>query len=159
MAIDYAHFASQRRTTTVPMTRVGNMPALDSVFGMQFNPLTGALYAGFDSSDDGQMWTTSATGALPVDQGQIEFGEGDGIYTNKVKRRRRLSVSWCLSCPSSSECPSVPSPQLHVLYTRPSSSTASATSSTCPHIANRRTSTSLTWAPGRRSLPFSMLLR
>jgi len=76
------------------MTRIGRVDALDVIYGMRLNPLTGALYAGFYGDLDAQMWTTSATGALPVDQGEIVFGQGsgDGIYTNKVRKRRRPLV-------------------------------------------------------------------
>ena len=54
-----------------PITRIGFVPALDFVYGMVFNPLTGALYAGFPSSSDAEMWTPSATGVLPVNKGPI----------------------------------------------------------------------------------------
>lgn len=56
------------------MTRIGSVPTLDEVYGMIFNPLTGALYAGFPSDEDAEMWTTSVTGALPVNKGQFLFG-------------------------------------------------------------------------------------
>lgn len=58
-----------------PMALIGSpVPTLDQVYGMALNPLTGGLYAGFPSSLDAQMWTTSAGGALPVDKGQVAFG-------------------------------------------------------------------------------------
>lgn len=142
---------------TGPMGYIGRVDALEGIFGMQLNPLTGALYAGFSDTPDAQMFTTSATGLLPVDQGEIVFGEGDGIYANKVNRRKP-SVPWRSSGPSSSKHPSCTLPtNACAAHTRHSSSTASATSSSPPQIADRRTSTSLTWAPGRGSPPTWML--
>jgi hypothetical protein len=84
------------------MTRIGRVDTLDRVFGLVFNPLTGALYAGFYSfvapTMDAQMWTTSASGGLPVDQGQIVFVQGSNIYINKVRKvYMRISLALALS--------------------------------------------------------------
>lgn len=67
------------------MTRIGVVATASDVNGLQFNPLTNALYAGFAGTPpDAQMFTTSAA-ALPVSVGDIAFFQGSGIFTNKVQ--------------------------------------------------------------------------
>jgi hypothetical protein len=135
------------------MTRIGRVDTLNEVYGMVFNPLTGALYAGYpDSTDDAQMWTTSASGELPIDQGAIEFGQGRGIYVNKVRKMYRcISLALALSVIEAPNCTTTIHTQLLFSGTRPSTSTRTATSSMPLPPIHRPTSTSLTWAPERRS--------
>lgn len=82
----YTRASNSWHPSSGPMTRIGAVAISKTVYGLQLNPLTNSLYAGFSSGPpDAQMFTTSAA-ALPISVGDITYGEGDAIYTSKVQK-------------------------------------------------------------------------
>lgn len=143
-----------------PMAYVGRIDAAGSVYGMQLNALTGALYAGFyDYAVTAQMWTTSRDGSLPNAVGTFDLGQGEAIYTNKVRDEHTKPER---SCPPSLLVKSLTA-CAHALHhkrfeSRRSSSIRSAissTSSASPMIPSQkpRGSTFSTWVTAQRSRP------
>ena len=66
------------------MSLGGSLPTTEAVAGAVLNPLTGAIYAAYDSSDDAlytaQMFLPGAGPATPTSVGTFELPSGGNFY-------------------------------------------------------------------------------